>query len=170
MLISSDDNRKYNGLLNDIRKVLYPHINSKKFRQEIKSLNPNFPIGDNGEKISMRDITPDDFEEHLTFVKTMSIRQGFVPEYLSNADIQVAHNVVLSAGVNDEYEEVDDGVVTFVTCSNCGCSTVRKLTYDRYDEILRISQGKEEEKFDPITRSFVCTNCLILMSNSNKDK
>ncbi len=163
MIISLENNKRYNGMVNDIRKGLYSHVNSKDFRPMIKELDPEFPLGEDGRsKISMRDITEEELVTHTAFLKTMCIRQGLRLEYFNEGDVTCAQEAILVASVTDGYEEVDDGVLAGVICSNCGCETIRKLTDERYDEIKAITTGDKKESFTPLSASFLCINCIKL--------
>lgn len=170
MIISVEENRKYNGMLNDIRKALYKDVDIKTFRKMIKDLDPGFPMTKDGlNKISMRDITEAEFATHLSFVKTMCIRQGLRLEYFTEYDVIAAEEAVFKPAVTDRFEEVDGGVLAGVVCSNCGCETVRMLSYDRYKEIKEITLGKEKERFTPLSASFICIKCFTLHSRDNND-
>jgi len=170
MIISVDKNRKYNGMLNDIRKALYKDVDSKTFRKMIKDLDPKFPMTEDGSsKISMRDITEVEFAAHLSFVKTMCIKQGLRLEYFTEGDVIVAKEAVFQPIVTDRFEEVDGGVLSGVVCSNCGCETVRMLSNERYDEIKSITLGEKKESFTPLSASFICIKCFSLRSEDNDD-
>jgi hypothetical protein len=160
MIISLENNKKYNGMVNDIRKGLYSHMDAKTFRPMVKDLDPNFPVSDDGKKISMRDITEDQLTRHTDFLKTMSIRQGLRLDYFTDGDIACAEEAVFTTSVSDQFEEEEGTVIAGVICSNCGCETIRGLTSERFDEIMAIMDGSREERMDPITESFLCVNCI----------
>jgi len=162
MIISVDKNRKYNGMLNDIRESISPGDTSKEFRQTIKMLDPDFPVGDNGEKISMRDITDDDFEDHLSFVKTMCLRRGVRLDYFNDGDVMVAREAEIGIRIGQDIEESDGMIIVGIVCSNCGAETIRGLSDARYEEVADIVSGKREESFDPVTDSFICAGCIVL--------
>ena len=172
MIISVDDNRKYNGFLNQIREAICPRCDQKKFRQEIKNLDPNFPVDEeSGSKISMRDISQEDFDAHTSFVKTMCIRQGIRLDWFTETDIFDAREAKFIADASDDFEEDDEGrITTGVICSNCGCQTIRQLTEERYDELKSIASGDREERTDPLSESFYCLNCIVLKSKEESNE
>jgi len=162
MIISQEKNRAYNGMLNTLRTIMYPHIESKKFRTIAKEMNPNFPRIDGLEK-SMADITDNEFELHLTFLKTMAIRRDVILESFSRSDIDRAKNAKISIDVSEDTEEDGDMIVVDVTCSNCGAKTVRGLTEDRYVELVNIVFGDGEES-NKLEDSFMCLECTTRKS------
>lgn len=160
MIISVDDNRKFNGMLSDIREAISPSDNSKTFRNTIKQLDPNFPLNKDGSKKSMRDVTEDEFKKHLSFVKTMCLRQGVRLEYFTEIDVVAAEEAQFSVAVSETYEEQDELIIVGITCSNCGCETIRGLSEKRYKEAKDIEAGTKTEDMDPLTNSFLCANCI----------
>ena len=160
MLISQKSNRKYHGMLNSIRDSVSPYESSKSFRVTIKQLDPNFPRNEDGSKKSMKDMTEEELAKHTSFVKTMCIRQGIMSDFFSPADIETAKKVVFKPYISTLYEDKEDYVIADVVCSNCGCSTKRRLTKERYEELKEISSGKRKEIMNPLSDSFICTNCL----------
>ncbi len=170
MIISLDDNKRFNALLRDIRNQIAPECDAKGFRQEIKNLDPNFPLSESGiNKISMRDITQDEFEDHLVFVKTMCIKQGIRLEYFTDIDVITAEETTYKVDVSNKYEEDDSGrIIVGIVCSNCGCETIRGLTDERYDEARAIASGKREERHMPRSASFICINCLKARSKNEQ--
>jgi len=170
MIISVDDNRKFNGLLGDIRAMVSPTSDGKSFRKDIKDLDPNFPLAENGtDKISMRDITQEEFDDHLSFVKTMCIRQGIRMDYFTEADVVCAKEATFSVEVSNQAEELDDKIIVGVVCSNCGCETIRGLTDDRYEEAKAIALGDKKESFTPLSESFLCVNCINIKLKEDAD-
>lgn len=153
MIISLDNNKKYNGMLNDIRKALYAEVPAKDFRKMVKTLDPTFPVVD-GDLVSMREITQEQFEKHRDFLVDMSINQGNRLEYFTEVDV--------SRAKERQYKTrliLRDGK-QYVICSNCGCSTERTLTDDRVSELAKIEAGEISETLSPKGDSFICLNCL----------
>jgi hypothetical protein len=75
----------------------------------------------------------------------MSIKRGVVLEYFTRSDIDRAKSRKTRAMVLEDYEEDGDDVIVNVVCSSCGAATTRRLTPDRYTEILLITDGEKEE-------------------------
>lgn len=170
MVISIENNRKYNGMLNDIRSSVSPVDDSKSFRVTIKQLDPNFPRNNDGSKKSMKDITEQELVEHTSFIKTMCLRQGVRLEYFSDIDVMAADEAVFKAQIMNIYEKTDKFVVADVVCSNCGCVTKRGLSQKRYKELKEISAGKREEIMEPLADSFLCANCLNIKIKQQEAK
>jgi hypothetical protein len=163
MIISLENNKKYNGMLNDIRVALYPAYTGKTFRTEAKMLDPDFPRKD-GEKISMRDITEDQLAAHTKFLKTMCIKEGLRLEYFTDSDILDAEAELPHCRIDGDFVEEDGQFVGRIVCSSCGSSTKRQLTKERLAQAKAISEGKVEEIIDHKevgwSESFICLNCM----------
>lgn len=161
MIISIEDNKKYNGFLSKIRESICPECDGKTFRKEIKELDPDFPVDENGKKISMRNLSQEDFEYHLDFIKTMSIRQGIIMDWFGEIDRVLANEKKITTRIDKYFKKsVDGSHYVFVICSNCGCSTKKKLSDERYNELCAIVDGKKSENVDNVSESFWCLNCV----------
>jgi hypothetical protein len=160
MLIAKEQNRFYNAMLNDIRPSLYPDMGSKEFRTKIKDLDPEFPLDEDGNKKSMRDVTEPEWKTHVMFIKRMAIKRGVIVSSFSEENLGYANSVVLKAGMEAHYEEDGDCIIVNVICSSCGASTLRKLTEERFEELSLIANGEKDEELEKIVDSFICIDCM----------
>jgi hypothetical protein len=158
MIIPKEKNRAYNALLNSARKTMCPYMPPEKFRREVKNMDPEYPMVNNTPK-SMTEITEPELYRHMSFLKTMLIKRGVVLEYFSKDDISRADDANPKARVIGDFEEEGDGILVDVVCSSCGAATTRKLTPERYAEILLITDGEKEESKNTMD-SFQCAWCV----------
>ena len=156
MIISLEKNRAFNALLKEAQPLISPQGTQKAFRQEIKFLDPSFPRDENNEKVSMRDITDEQFDKHLQFVKTMLIKQGNRLEYFTDLDVEIAKDTSYKASGHMYQDSL------WVVCSCCGCATKRELSQDRMKELTAIMNGEIQETLDPLSKSFECLNCFTI--------
>jgi hypothetical protein len=157
MIISNEKNKAYNGLLSTARKIMCPWKTHNDIRRDIKEMDPAFPILEDGTKKSTADMTDDEMDAHIDFIKTMLIKRGVVLEYFKDIEIKEASSREFDVYFVGEYEESGDDVVINVVCPNCGAATIRRLTEDRFLELNEMMHGKKVG--DDVKSSFMCAWC-----------
>jgi hypothetical protein len=157
VIISNEKNKAYNGLLGTMRKIMCPWKTHNDIRKGIKDMDPAFPMTEDGTKKSTADMTDDEMDAHISFIKTMLVKRGVILEYFKQSEVKEALSKKFDVYFIGEYEEIEDDVIINVVCPNCGAATIRRLTDDRFRELNDIMHGSEVS--DEIKSSFMCAWC-----------
>lgn len=158
MQISEHLNKFYAVVVSEANALLEPSMPQKEFRDYLKELNPRFPKKD-GIYLSIKDITSPQMSMHISFIKTMLLKQGYQNlSIIDHRDYETSLTTRYKAK-GEVAGEHPRGVKTYVICSHCGSRTLRVLSPERLQELQEIEKGTIEESQTYLRDTFLCIYC-----------